>query len=467
MVCHQWLISWVTAHFRLTACRVWGILGKHHPDREHLICLPLLSLSSNFTPSEPVLSNSENTVGEKPEPLSVLLNRRIISLLVISFLASFVSSPLQSLLPVYVESGLMRTPLFSAGLRAVFFILGGLCSIPAGVLCDTFGIKRVFILGKLGPLLAGAIFLTGDPYLLLALCIGLGTTFGFSSTGGQSYLLGASPPSVMGMASAGYFLSSTLGTAAGNLLAGPIADDLGYETLGQLACVAAVAIVLIALFLLPSLPRNETADRSTTRSLAGYFTLLRRREVRLLMGIRYLPTSYWGAVTLLIPLLIYRISGTNTSATTYGAISLIVACGTQLLTGRVVDRIGRWKPVFVASSLVTVSAIGLMLTGHTLTGLYVFGIMAAGSAWSLSTTMPGILQIIAKEDEKGRVVGIAHVAWSAGMLSGNLGAGKLIEWGPALPFGIGTVFCIGAVACGLGLYRHYKSTDLPPNLHSN
>jgi MFS family permease len=416
-----------------------------------------------FHTSEPVLSEPENTPNQDREPLSILLNRRFISLLVISFLASFVSSPLQSLLPVYVEAGLLRTPLFSAGLRAVFFILGGLCSIPAGVLCDTFGIKRVFILGKLGPLLAGAIFLTGDPFLLLALCIGLGTTFGFSSTGGQSYLLGAAPPSVIGMASAGYFLSSTLGTAAGNLLAGPIADDLGYEALGRLACGAAVFIVLIALVLVPSMPRIDATNRSTTRSLAGYLTLLRRREVRLLMGIRYLPTSYWGAVTLLIPLLIYRISGTNTSATTYSAISLIVACGTQLLTGRLVDRIGRWKPVFVASSLVTVSAIGLMLTSHTLTGLYVFGIMAAGSAWALSTTMPGILQITAGEGEKGRVVGIAHVAWSAGMLSGNLGAGKLIEWGPAVPFGIGVVFCLGAVACGIGLYRHYRITDLPPH----
>ncbi len=411
---------------------------------------------------------------ESPQPGSImsdtpaaddceLLNRRFVSLLVVSFLASFVSAPLySSLLPVYVEAGLSRSPLFSAGLRGLFFLLGGLCSVPAGMLCDTFGIKRVLILGQFGPLLVGAIFLTGDPYLLSALSIGLGMTFGFSSTGGQSYLLGAASARVMGTASAGYFLSSTLGSAAGNLLAGPVADTMGYERLGHLACVTAVGIIVLTLVLLPSLPRPPEAGRSATRSLAGYIDLCRRREVRLLLGIRYLPTSYWGAVSLLIPLLIYRISGTNTSVTTYSAISLVAACGSQLLTGRLVDRIGRWKPVFISSSFVAVSAVGLTLSAHTLAGLYTFGIMASVFAWSLSTTMPGILQLTAGEGEKGRVVGSAHVAWSAGMLSGSLGGGKLIDWGPALPFAIGTVFALGAVACGIGLYYFHRATDPRP-----
>ena len=395
--------------------------------------------------------------------LKALLNRRFVALLLVSFLASFVSSPLySSLLPVYVEAGLSRSPLFSAGLRGLFFMLGGLCSVPAGMLCDAFGIKRVLILGQFGPLLAGAIFLTGDPYLLSALCIGLGMTFGFSSTGGQSYLLGAVPARILGMAAGGYFLSSTLGSAAGNLLAGPIADNLGYERLGVLACATAAGIVVLSLVLLPSLPRPRNAGGSATRSLAGFIDLCRRREVRLLLAIRYLPTSYWGAVTLLIPLLIFRVSGTNTSVTTYSAISLVAACGSQLLTGRLVDRIGRWRPVVISSSLVAVSAVGLTFTAHTLAGLYIFGIVASVFAWSLSTTMPGILQLTAREGEEGRVVGSAHVAWSAGMLSGSLGGGKLIDWGTSVPFAIGTVFALGAVACGIGLYYVHRASDPGP-----
>ena len=398
---------------------------------------------------------------DPPTGLAGLLNRRFIALLVVSFFSSFVSSPLYSLLPVYVDRALLRPPIFSGFLKALFLILGGLFAVPAGMLCDTLGIKRVFLLGILGPLLAGCVFLTADPYLLTTLCIGLGITFGFSSTGGQSYLLGAVAPSVLGIASAGYFLGSTLGTASGSLFAGPIADSMGYEALGHTALIAAVCLVGSAALLVPRLPRSAETPPSAMRSLAGYVSLLRRREVRLLLGIRYLPTCYWGIVTLLIPLLISRISGTNTSATTYTAISLTVAGGFQILTGRLCDRIGRWRPILIAATCVALSALGLALTGHTLAGLYIFGVVASASAWSLSTTMPGLLQITAHEGEKGRVVGIAHVAWSAGMLSGNLGGGKLIEWGSALPFGIGFVLCLGAVACGVGLYRFHRATDGP------
>ena len=392
-----------------------------------------------------------------------MLNRRFVALLVVSFLASFVSSPLySSLLPVYVEAGLARSPLFSAGLRGLFFMLGGLCSVPAGMLCDAFGIKRVLILGQFGPLLAGAIFLTGDPYLLSALCIGLGMTFGFSSTGGQSYLLGAVPPRVLGMAAGGYFSEQHArqrrGQPAGRShrrqpgIRTPRGSGLRHRRGYRRSVARPVA---------QPAPSPE-CGRVGHRFSCGFIDLCRRREVRLLLAIRYLPTSYWGAVTLLIPLLIFRVSGTNTSVTTYSAISLVAACGSQLLTGRLVDRIGRWRPVFISSSLVAVSAVGLTFTAHTLAGLYIFGIVASVFAWSLSTTMPGILQLTAREGEEGRVVGSAHVAWSAGMLSGSLGGGKLIDWGTSVPFAIGAGFALGAVACGIGLYYVHRASDPGP-----
>lgn len=396
-----------------------------------------------------------------PSP-SALLTRPFVALLIVSFLSNFVSSPL-SLLQVYVEKELLRPPFFSGLLKSLFLTLGGICAVPAGTLCDRLGVKGVLILGIFGSLFAGTVFLIGDPLVLIALGIGLGATFGFSSTGGQTYLLGAVSPSVLGQASAGYFVCSTLGTATGNLFAGPIADALGYRTLGTVACIASACLIASALLLLPDLPSSSQSTRSASRSPGGYLGLLRRREVRLLLGIRYLPTCYWGVVTLLVPLLIYRISGTNTSATTYTAVSLTIAGAFQILIGRLCDCTGRWRPVLISATCVALSALGLALTAHTLLGLYLFGVIASASAWSLSTTMPGLLKLTARDGEESRVVGIAHVAWSAGMLSGSLGGGKLIEWGPALPFGISTALCLGAVACGLGLYRFHRTTDPPPD----
>lgn len=386
--------------------------------------------------------------------LTPLLNKRFIALLIVSFFSSFVAAPLNSLLPVYVESELARAPIFSASLRAVFLILGGVFAVPAGRLADAWGVKPVYIIGVLGPILTGSVFFTGDPLLLTFLCTGIGISFGFNSAGGQSYLISAAPASVIGIASAGYFLGNTLGAAAGNLLAGPIADAMGFQTLGICATLSGVGLILLTTMVLPAIPKPESAGAD--RSLSGLVKLIKRADVRLLLGMRYLPTSYWGAVTLLLPLLIFRLTGTNTAATTFTAISLSIAAVFQILTGRLCDRIGRWRPLLISATLVAVSALGLALTGHTLWGLYTFGIIAAASAWSVSTTMPGLIQIIAEEGEKGRVVGAAHLAWSLGMLSGSLGAGKLIEWGPIWPFGIGFIFCLGSVVCGIGLYRIHR-----------
>lgn len=111
---------------------------------------------------------------------SELLNRRFIALLIVSFFSSFVSAPLNTLLPVYVEADLLGTPLFSGGLRAAFLILGGIFAVPAGRLADTWGVKPVYVLGTLGPILAGVIFFSGDPLLLTALCTGLASPLGLT-----------------------------------------------------------------------------------------------------------------------------------------------------------------------------------------------------------------------------------------------------------------------------------------------
>ncbi|MDP6775504.1 MAG: MFS transporter, partial [Candidatus Latescibacteria bacterium] len=348
--------------------------------------------------------------------LKALFNRRYVAALVISYLFSVITAPLYSLVQVYVESELDRAPVFSGATYALFRVLGGVTAIPAGALCDTFGIRRMFIVGISGPLIASTVFLTGDPLLLGALFIVLGIAFGFSNTGGGSYLLNAVPASVLGMAAAGYLLGTTLGIATGNLFAGPIADSMGYQALGAIACVAAVCLLVGSILFLPDLPRRGEDARSESGSTVGYLTLLRRREIRLLLGFRLLPACYWGAASLLLPLLIFRISGTNTSATTYTAVSLTVAGAFQVVTGGLCDRIGRWRPILTATVCITVSAVGLTLVPNSLVGLYVFGTLAAASYWSLSAAGPGLLRLGAKEGEEGRGVGVSHLVWSAGML---------------------------------------------------
>jgi len=124
-------------------------------------------------------------------PRHPLADRRFLALLVVSFLVSFCNAPRYALLPIYVEAQLLRSPLFSAGLRSIFLILGGVFALVAGRLADRFGVKRIYLLGTLGPVVTGLVFLVGDPLLLASLCVGIGAAQGFDSAGGQSYLISA------------------------------------------------------------------------------------------------------------------------------------------------------------------------------------------------------------------------------------------------------------------------------------
>ena len=381
----------------------------------------------------------------------MLVSRPFISLLLVSFGISFLNAPRYALLPVYVEADLLRTPVFSAGLKAIFLILGGLFALPAGHLADRWGPKRVYLIGTLTPALAALVFLSHDPTYLATFCIGIGITSGFDSAGGQSYLIRAVGPKLIGTASAGYFLGNTLGTSLGNLISGPIADQQGYAALGSLALAGSGILVLGGLIGLPHVQGSPAQSPSPDAEKST--RLIWRRDVLLLLGIRYLPTCYWGAVTLVLPVLIYRATGSNTAVTTFTALSLGIAACFQLLTGRICDRRGRWGPILIAAAIETISAIGLALWHNSVTGLYIWGIVAAASAWSLSTTMPGLIQLIAKEEEKGKLVGTAHFVWSAGMLTGNLGGGWLVDWSPDMPFYMGGVFCLAAWLCGFGLWK--------------
>src|SRR5439155_16983550 len=89
--------------------------------------------------------------------------------------------------------------------------------------------------------------------------------------------------------------------------------------------------------------------------------MLTRREVQLLLAIRFLPTCYWGTVTLLVPLLLFRLTHSEASAGDYAGVSLVLACACQSLTGRLCDRAGLRLPVLVAPLGITISALGLAM----------------------------------------------------------------------------------------------------------
>jgi MFS family permease len=366
----------------------------------------------------------------------------------LQFLGGLVSAPVYALLAVYVEASLHHPPILTASLRSWQLALGGVWAPLAGALADRLGYKRAYLWGMTSTVATCAVFLTGQPWALGVLMLYGGLLGSLQGTAGQAYLMAATRRSRLGRASAGYFLGNTLGTALGSHVAGGVARAWGFAPLGVASTALAAALMLGALLLLPPLARPKEEKAREPNMFAALPGMLTRPCLRLLLGIRFLPTCYWGAVTLLVPLLLFRLTRSDEVVGDYSGVSLALAAVFQLITGRVCDRTGVQLPLRLAPVGITASAVGLALGARSVAALWGFGILGACSAWSLSTTMPLLIDDVSGPGEKGRVVGLTFLAWSAGMLVGNMVAGRLAtgRLGTTLP---GLPFALGAL-CGLG-----------------
>lgn len=374
-----------------------------------------------------------------------LLSRTFLALCLIYFLNSFVVSPFAALFPVYVEADLERLPWFTGYLRGLMLVLGGLFAVVGGRLCDLLGLKATLLIGLAGSLLTGLVFRAADPLLLTLLIFGLGVGTGPWSTAGQSFLITAVHPRRLGLGGAIYFLSSTAGNSLGSLATGLVKERWTFPQLGTAMTAALIGVFLLAFLLLPGGDRSPaaTGPRPPLGFWSAYRPLLSRREVRLLIGLRYLITSFWGMATLLLPLLIYRVSDSESMPAYYAALSLAVAACCQLLTGLLCDRFGRFWPLLAAAAGIVLSALGLALGWSSLPALFLFGTSLTGTAWAVSTLIPKLINDVAEPEEKNRLVGLGHLIWSAAMVTGSILGGFLVELHPAIPFFTGAALATG------------------------
>ncbi len=388
-----------------------------------------------------VSSTSDETAGRD----GGLYSRAFLALCLVYFLNSFISSPFSSLFPVYIEADLQRPPWFTGYLRALMLLIGGIFAVVAGRLCDRFGCKTTLIIGLIGSSLTGLVFRTGDPWGLSLLLFAMGAANGPWSTAGQSILINAITPARLGLGGGIYFLSNTIGNSLGSLCTGLVKTDYSFAQIGTAMSVGMLAVIVVAFVSLPGdAPAAHSVPTTRLSTWAAYRPLLGRRDVHLLLSLRLTITTFWGMATLALPLLIYRVSQDESLPAYFAAISLVVAACCQLSVGYLNDRLGRAKPLIVSAMGICLSALGLALFHDSVVSLFFFGTALTGTAWAVSTLIPRLINDVAGPEEKNRLVGLGHLAWSSSMVTGSLVGGYLIDLDAALPF------YIGAALAGLG-----------------
>lgn len=384
-----------------------------------------------------------------------LASRAFVILCVISFLSNFAAAPFSALFPVYIEADVGKVPLYTAYLRTLMLALGGICAIVGGRLCDLLGLKFVLIVGLTGAAACGLAFQSTNFWIISCFVMLAGIASGPMSAASQSYLISSVGRTRLGIGGGVFFLSHSLGGSLGSFFTGVIKPTWNFQQIGIAMALTAMIVVGIAIALLPDISKSPTTrlDRKELLFWRTYLPLLQKVEVQLLITMRLCITGFWGMATLLLPLLIYRVSGDAATAAFYGSLSLAIAAGCQITTGWIRDRFGKSIPLLVSALGIAVCAAGLGLSPDSLLGLFTFGTGLTGTAWAVSVLVPSLIDEIASSEEKNRLVGLGHLAWSTSMAIGGIAGGVLVEINSSLPFFLGVFLALGGAACLLALCR--------------
>jgi MFS family permease len=361
--------------------------------------------------------------------------RQLAIFLALIFCAGIFGAPIGSLLPVYVDSTLHQGPEFTATLKVLQLIMGAVFALVGGALADRIGQKRALLLGFAGLPLGLFVFAIRDFWVLAPIVVALGMANSLQTVGGQSYLVAAANQRRLGAMTAAFYLGSTLGGALGNAIAGFAAQRFGFPSVGLVGGVASLSLLAAALILLPDQPRSVNAvSEPRPALLSEYLPLLADRGVALIGTIRFLTTCFYGANSLLMPLLVFRLSGSLATAGLYATVSLAAATATQLTVGQIIDRVGVTLPVRILTGAVLIVAAAAALSIGSLVAFAATGVIATAILWGLSTTVTSLARLVAPPDRQGRVLGLLHLLWSCGMLVGTAVAGTLATYQPAIPF---------------------------------
>jgi MFS family permease len=389
----------------------------------------------------------------------------IVLFLAVMLLSGIIISPQRSFFPVYVEEELGLPAVLVSTFVSLGLVLGMIASVLGGALSDSVGHKGTLILGLLGLALANLAYLTRLPGLVLAVWIVGGLGLGLHTLGGMGYLIAAADARRLGLLSALYNWGYTLGGALSSPAAGFILDRQGCGTFGWALLAVSGLTTLGAAIFLPGAGRHlqrrtSGQPHAVGATLLGYRQVISRPLMQILGLMRFLPTCYYGMITVLNPLLINRLAGAKTAVTgaktavaLYVTVSQVVATLAQIVVGRAADRWGSRRPTLVTFGLLVVAIAGQGVFARQLWSYYTFGVLGIAAAWSLSTLLPVLVAESAPVEEHGRVLGALNVLWNLAMIGGSMLGGALLEVAIGLPFALVGVLNVVAIGLSVAFFR--------------
>jgi MFS family permease len=383
-------------------------------------------------------------------------------LILAQFSSGLRDMPQHAFFLIYLQEQLELAPATISGIVAGAQAAGMIVALLGGVVSARLGSAGVLVLGLALSGLSSLAFQFPSTGLAAASWLAGGAGMALTAVGSASFLTRLSGRRALGVLAALYALSMTIGGAIGNPLAGALIEQHGFGAFGWAAmAVSGVAILIVAVLMAPLAPRGEAP--ATGRILAlGALPALRIPRARLLIGLRCLPTVFYGTLSVLIPLLLHERSGSKALVAGYGTAMLIVASAAQLLAGRAADRWGARRPTLTAYAVLVFAGLGLAVSAGAawgwVWGVFVFGVLGNAAAWSLSTLMYVWVTDGIPRAEHPAMFGLLHAVWSLSMVTGSMLGGWLVMAAPGLPFLLGGLLNAGAMLLAVAYYRAVGTT---------
>ena len=384
----------------------------------------------------------------------------LILFLTIFFLNATFGAPGRTLFPVYVEKVLGGSPVLTSTLFSIQNVIRIIVLFASGLLADRVGAKYILLLGMTAVSIGGLMFMVSDTRLLVFLALLYGALFTLRTTSSRAYLALVAPLGSMGLMGALYFTGPTIGSALGNAAAGPIADQFSFRALGIAMLAGNLLLVFFGVIFLPQIRLEQIQQTSAWEMLRSYQVLWRRPLILRLIGIRFLPTWWLGTSSVLLPLLIFRLTDSVTAVGLYATVSALVTGSTGLFVGWLSDRIGRAIPVIASSLTLALGPLGCALFVDNALLLAVSAIFTSlGGQW-LASLMPSLVRVSGEGYEQGRLTAITEAAWTFGNLGGTMAAGVLIGLAAPIPFVLAGALNLGTVVLALQAARILRGTDI-------
>lgn len=362
---------------------------------------------------------------------------------------------------IYLQEQLGLDPVTISGIVSGALITGMVVALMGGAITARLGSKWVLACGLALSAVGSLAFQVHALWLVALLWLVGGAGLALVTVGGASYLTRISSQGGLGILAAFYALSMTAGGAIGNPVAGVLIEQSGFITFSWVVIFVSACILLIVTFLMPHLHQNTIRSDSSQPFWSGILATTRQTNVQMLVGLRCLPTVFYGMLTVLIPLMINNLSGSKVLVAAYGTTNLIVASAAQLIAGRAADRWGARRPTLVAYSTLIISGIGLSASARLLPGVFAFGVIGIAAAWSLSTLMYIWVNDGVPKHEHPATFGLLHAVWSLSMVSGSVLGSWFSSFLPGLPFLMGALLNSGSLFLIRSFYRRMPSKDNP------